>query len=56
MIEVIGKLLKGPVYFSGEVIECYVTFSNPLNPNHQKSQSHRYVIQLFIISSINYLW
>ncbi|KAG8036903.1 hypothetical protein G9C98_004225 [Cotesia typhae] len=45
MIEVIGKLLKGPVYFSGEVIECYVTFSNPLNPIHQKSQSYNDVFE-----------
>ncbi|CAD6231718.1 GSCOCG00001552001-RA-CDS [Cotesia congregata] len=45
MIEVIGRLLKGPVYFSGEVIECYVTFSNPLNPIHQKSQSYNDVFE-----------
>ena len=40
MIEITAKLIRGPVYFSGEVIECLVTFSNPLNPIHQISQSH----------------
>lgn len=47
MIEVTAKLIRGPVYFSGEVIECLVTFSNPPNPSHQISQSHRYIINLF---------
>ncbi|XP_034942506.1 RAB6A-GEF complex partner protein 2 [Chelonus insularis] len=45
MIEVVGKLLNGTAYFSGEVIECYITFSNPLNPYHQKSQSHSDVFE-----------
>ncbi|XP_053989101.1 RAB6A-GEF complex partner protein 2 isoform X2 [Hylaeus anthracinus] len=40
MIEITAKLVRGPVYFSGEVIECLVTFSNPPNPIHQISQSH----------------
>ncbi|XP_012272249.1 RAB6A-GEF complex partner protein 2 [Orussus abietinus] len=40
MIEIIAKLVKGPVYFSGEMVECLVTFSNPPNPVHQISQSH----------------
>ncbi|KAK9297237.1 hypothetical protein QLX08_008972 [Tetragonisca angustula] len=40
MIEITAKLIRGPVYFSGEVIECLVTFSNPPNPIHQISQSH----------------
>lgn len=40
MIEITAKLLRGPVYFSGEAIECLVTFSNPPNPIHQTSQSH----------------
>ena len=42
MIEITAKLIRGPVYFSGEIIECLVTFTNPPNPNHQISQSHRY--------------
>jgi len=41
MIEITAKLVRGPVYFSGEIIECLVTFTNPPNPNHQISQSHR---------------
>jgi len=40
MIEITAKLVRGPVYFSGEIIECLVTFTNPPNPNHQISQSH----------------
>ncbi|XP_003703058.1 RAB6A-GEF complex partner protein 2 isoform X1 [Megachile rotundata] len=40
MIEITAKLIRGPVYFSGEVIECLVTFSNPPNPIHQISQSN----------------
>lgn len=40
MIEITAKLIRGPVYFSGEVIECLVSFSNPPNPIHQISQSH----------------
>ncbi|XP_076223263.1 RAB6A-GEF complex partner protein 2 isoform X1 [Nomia melanderi] len=40
MIEITAKLIRGPVYFSGEIIECLVTFSNPPNPSHQISQSH----------------
>lgn len=53
MIEITAKLVRGPVYFSGEIIECLVTFTNPPNPNHQISQSHRYdtinTFNLFVI-------
>ncbi|XP_033227534.1 RAB6A-GEF complex partner protein 2 isoform X2 [Belonocnema kinseyi] len=45
MIEITAKLLKGPVYFSGEMVECLVTFSNPHNPIHQISQSHSDVFE-----------
>lgn len=53
MIEITAKLIRGPVYFSGEVIECLVTFSNPPNPNHQISQSHRLRIINFVIRLLN---
>lgn len=45
MIEITAKLVRGTVYFSGEVVECYVTFSNPPNPSHQISQSHSDVFE-----------
>lgn len=44
MIEITAKLVRSHVYFSGEIIECLVTFTNPPNPIHQISQSHRYNI------------
>ncbi|KAM3910336.1 RAB6A-GEF complex partner protein 2 isoform 1-T2 [Leptodactylus fuscus] len=31
MIEVVAKLLRGPVFLAGEVLECVVTFTNPLS-------------------------
>lgn len=49
MIEITAKLVRGSVYFSGEVIECFVTFSNPPNPIHQISQSHRYYYLCHIV-------
>lgn len=40
MIEVIAKLLSGPVYLSGEVVECSITFIHPNLPSHRMSQSN----------------
>ncbi|XP_072269738.1 RAB6A-GEF complex partner protein 2 [Pyxicephalus adspersus] len=31
MIEVVAKLLRGPVFLAGEALECIVTFTNPLS-------------------------
>ncbi|XP_068109504.1 RAB6A-GEF complex partner protein 2 [Hyperolius riggenbachi] len=31
MIEVVAKLVRGPVFLAGEVLECVVTFTNPLS-------------------------
>uniref|UniRef100_A0A8C5MY83 RGP1 homolog, RAB6A GEF complex partner 1 n=1 Tax=Leptobrachium leishanense TaxID=445787 RepID=A0A8C5MY83_9ANUR len=31
MIEVMAKLVRGPVFLAGEVLECLVTFTNPLS-------------------------
>ncbi|XP_012254757.1 RAB6A-GEF complex partner protein 2 [Athalia rosae] len=45
MIEITAKLVGGPTYFSGEMIECCITFGNPTNPNHQISQSHSDVFE-----------
>ncbi|KAF4525037.1 hypothetical protein B566_EDAN001950 [Ephemera danica] len=40
MIELTAKLLRGPVYLSGESVECSVTFRNPSPPEHTRSQSN----------------
>lgn len=40
MIEITAKLIRGSVYLSGETIECCVSFSNPISPEHKISQSH----------------
>lgn len=40
MIEVIAKLLSGPVYLSGEVVECSILFIHPNLPSHRMSQSN----------------
>lgn len=40
MIEVTAKLIRGSVYLSGESVECCITFSNPLLPDHKIAQSH----------------
>ncbi|XP_015518745.1 RAB6A-GEF complex partner protein 2 [Neodiprion pinetum] len=45
MIDITAKLVRGPAYFSGELIECCITFGNPTNPNHQISQSHSDVFE-----------
>ncbi|XP_069061808.1 RAB6A-GEF complex partner protein 2 isoform X3 [Pleurodeles waltl] len=31
MIEVVAKLVRGPVFLAGEVLECVITFTNPLS-------------------------
>lgn len=31
MIEVVAKLVRGPVFLAGEVLECLITFTNPLS-------------------------
>ncbi|CAI9585792.1 unnamed protein product [Staurois parvus] len=31
MIEVVAKLVRGPVFLAGEPLECIVTFTNPLS-------------------------
>ncbi|XP_075043499.1 RAB6A-GEF complex partner protein 2 isoform X1 [Mixophyes fleayi] len=31
MIEVVAKLVRGPVFLAGEILECVVSFTNPLS-------------------------
>ncbi|KAE8750094.1 hypothetical protein FOCC_FOCC003218 [Frankliniella occidentalis] len=40
MIEAVASLLTGPVYLSGENVECSITFTNPPVPQHKTSQSY----------------
>lgn len=43
MIELSAKLLRGPVYLAGEIVECSVTFRNPAPSEPTRSQSNRYI-------------
>lgn len=45
MIEITAKLIKGPVYLTGEVVECSITFNHPPSPTHKISQSHNDVFE-----------
>ncbi|XP_066995005.2 RAB6A-GEF complex partner protein 2 [Anabrus simplex] len=40
MIEVTAKLVRSPVYFAGQTVECIISFSNPPIPFHMRSQSN----------------
>ncbi|XP_065335737.1 RAB6A-GEF complex partner protein 2 [Cloeon dipterum] len=61
MIELIAKLLRGPVYLAGETVECSVTFRNPSPPENTRSQSNNDVfenlawasVQLHCICAVN---
>ncbi|XP_053304889.1 RAB6A-GEF complex partner protein 2 [Spea bombifrons] len=39
MIEVVAKLIRGPVFLAGEVLECAVTFTNPLSATSTSASS-----------------
>lgn len=45
MIEVIAKLIRGPVYLSGEIVECNISFVHPYSAIHKLSQSHSDVFE-----------
>jgi len=40
MIEVTARLTRGTVYIAGEVIECVVTFRNPIADSNTRAQSN----------------
>ncbi|XP_022920364.1 RAB6A-GEF complex partner protein 2 [Onthophagus taurus] len=40
MIEVTAKLIRGPVYLLGEIVECGISFTHPPSPQHRVSQSN----------------
>lgn len=40
MIEVTARLIRGPVYLSGEIVECSILFTHPPSPSHKVSQSN----------------
>lgn len=31
MIEVVASMARGPVFLAGEVLECLITFTNPMS-------------------------
>lgn len=31
MIEVVASMARGPVFLSGELLECLITFTNPMS-------------------------
>uniref|UniRef100_A0A8D2QF15 RGP1 homolog, RAB6A GEF complex partner 1 n=1 Tax=Zonotrichia albicollis TaxID=44394 RepID=A0A8D2QF15_ZONAL len=39
MIEVVAKLGRGPVFLAGEVLECVITFTNPLSASSTSASS-----------------
>ncbi|XP_048406220.1 RAB6A-GEF complex partner protein 2 isoform X3 [Stegostoma tigrinum] len=39
MIEVVAKLLRGPVFLTGEVMECVITFTNPMTARSTSASS-----------------
>ncbi|XP_078077923.1 RAB6A-GEF complex partner protein 2 isoform X3 [Mustelus asterias] len=39
MIEVVAKLLRGPVFLTGEVLECVITFTNPITARSTSASS-----------------
>lgn len=52
MIDVSAKLIRGPVYLTGELVECFITFSNPPVPQHKKSQSNSDVLESLAWASV----
>lgn len=43
MIEITAKLVREqtPVFLSGELVECFLSFTNPSLPEHRISQSNK---------------
>lgn len=43
MIEITSKLLREqtPVFLCGEMVECFISFTNPSLPEHRIAQSHK---------------
>lgn len=41
MIEVLAKLGRGPVFLAGEVLECVITFTNPLSASSTSASRYR---------------
>ncbi|KAL0270231.1 UNVERIFIED_CONTAM: hypothetical protein PYX00_007702 [Menopon gallinae] len=45
MIEITARLIGGPAYIAGEVVECCITFTHPQDPSHKKSHSNSDVLE-----------
>ncbi|XP_059486249.1 RAB6A-GEF complex partner protein 2 [Neocloeon triangulifer] len=52
MIELTARLLRGPVYLAGEMVECSVTFRNPSPPENTRSQSNNDVFENLAWASV----
>ncbi|XP_018327641.1 RAB6A-GEF complex partner protein 2 [Agrilus planipennis] len=45
MLEITVRLIHGPVYLSGETVECTISVTHPLSPSHKVSQSHNDIFE-----------
>lgn len=50
MIEVVASMARGPVFLAGELMECLITFTNPMS--HLSTSASRYDFSLFLSSLI----
>lgn len=41
MIEVVASMSRGPVFLAGELLECLITFTNPMS--HLSTSASRYL-------------
>lgn len=53
MIEVVASMARGPVFLAGELMECLITFTNPMS-HLSTSASRLSNYHLFRDNSINY--
>lgn len=52
MIEVVASMARGPVFLAGELMECLITFTNPMS--HLSTSASRYDIS--ILSVCNHVY
>lgn len=53
MIEVVASMARGPVFLAGELMECLITFTNPMS--HLSTSASRYGFTLFVDTLLNTL-
>lgn len=52
MIEVVASMARGPVFLAGELMECLITFTNPMS-HLSTSASRLSICHLFRDNSFN---